>query len=151
MGDQYVGSFSFNQCVSKGQIFLNKNNWNRLIRYINDAYDEGSRCDASEYGIDSDLPSSDSNDYMTAEMFNKVAAAITRLDSSKSLIEVSVGDVIYGSYFEDLEYYADYLKYKYHQCDRCDMDCNVSCDTCNSCNGSSQAVYCCSSCNNGEG
>lgn len=88
---------------------------------------------------------------MTAEMFNKVAAAITRLDSSKPLIDVSVGDVIYGSYFEDLEEYADYLKYKYHQCNRCDSSCNVSCNTCNSCNGSSQAVYCCSSCNNGEG
>lgn len=143
-GYQSVGGFSFNECVSQGERILHKTNWNRLITYIQDAYDEGRECDASEYGISSNLPSSDPNDYITADMFNKVAKALKTLTSSYSLLSVDVGDVIYGTYFETLEDYANRLKYKWDQCDRCNISCDVTCNSCNGCNGSSQASYCCS-------
>lgn len=148
-GGQYVGSFSFGQCVSAGQIFLTKTKWNNLIDYINDAYDRGTKKD----GGDSGLPSSDPNDYMTASMFNKVSSALRNLGSSYTNLSVSQGDIIYGSYFETLEDYADNLKYKRNQCNICNVDCDVSCDSCQGCNrcqgcnGSSQSISCCSSCN----
>ena len=150
VGSQYVGSFSFNQCVSAGEVFLKKTNWNRLITYINNAYSRGSERD----GGDSGLPSSDSNDYMTASMFNKVVDALRGLGSSYTDINVSKGDMILGSYFEDIEYYADYLKYKSNQCNTCNVSCDVSCNSCNArcqscqgCNGSSESISCCSYCN----
>lgn len=74
---QSAGGFSFKQCVASNETFLTKANWNRLIKYINDAYNKGDKKD----GGDSGLPESDDNTFMTAEMFNKVALALGGLGS----------------------------------------------------------------------
>lgn len=136
--------FDFGQCVSAGQILLTRDNWNKIITYINNAYAEGR----VQSGGPSGLPRADTNTVMTAEMFNLVSTALVnlgRVDYPKQ--KVNQGDVIYGYYFENLENYANRLKYKYDQCDNCNIDCNVTCDSCNcTCLGSSQARYCCSAC-----
>ncbi len=153
VGGQKVGSFSFNQSLKKGQPFLTKNNWNRLIKYVNDAYRRGEKSNEknSAFFLDSD---EDDNDFMTAEMFNKVSDALWNLGSSfdgkSKFTAVKDVSIVRGSYFEDLEYYADNLKYKYSQCDDCNVDCNASCLGCQACNAGCQAHTqqdCCSSCN----
>lgn len=143
---QSVGGFSFNQCVSSDQLFLTKANWNRLITYINNAYARGSKSSGGSSG----LPSSDTNIFMTAAMFNKVSDALGGLGSSGPNYNVTGGyngDIILGSYFTNLESYANTLKYKYTQCDRCNTSCDVTCkdcqfcnvENCGACNGSCQA------------
>lgn len=153
IGGQSVGSFDFNQCVSAGQTFLTKANWNRLITYIRNAYAEGTK----QNGGDSGLPASDTNTYMTADVFNKVSAALGGLGSTgpsrrvKAKSATDDGDVVYGSYFEDLESYANNLKYKTNQCDNCNTGCNVTCTGCQKCNSggcqNNSPTNCCSSCN----
>lgn len=144
-GHQTVGSFSFNECVSQGQILLHKTNWDRLITYIRNAYRKGSLCNASEYRISDDLPQSDPNNVITADIFNKIAAALKNLTPAYNRLSVNVGDVIYGSYFETLEDYANRLKYRWEQCNVCNASCDAMCNgSCNLCNAGSEAVHCCS-------
>ena len=87
---------------------------------------------------------------MTAEMFNKVSAALGGLGSSGPGLKVNSGDVIYGRYFKTLQTYADNLQYKDSQCDNCNVSCNASCLGCQACNAGCQdhsPQDCCSSCN----
>ena len=59
------------------------------------------------------MPSSDTNTFMTADMFNKVSDALGGLGSSGPGYNVSGGpdgDVILGSYFTNLQSYANTLK-----------------------------------------
>lgn len=140
---QSAGGFNFNQCVSSDQTFLTKANWNRLISYINNAYAKGSK----QSGGDSGLPSSDNNEFMTAEMFNKVSNALGGLGSSGPGYNMEggpSGDIILGSYFVNLESYADALKYKTNQCDKCNDSCDVTCKECQKCN-----IENCGACDNG--
>lgn len=127
---QSVGSFSFGQCVSSDETFLTKANWNKLITYINNAYAKGSK----KNGGFSGLPSSDSNEFMTADMFNKVSDALGNLGSSGPGYNKKVNDIIYGSYFETLESYANSLKYTTLQCNKCNDSCDVTCKECQKCN-----------------
>lgn len=92
------------------------------------------------------MPSNDKDpyDYMTEEMFNDVSYALRHLGSTYANLSVEKGDVILGSYFTDLEDYANYLEYKNSQCDVCNVSCNTGCDS------GRQAIYCCSSCNAGN-
>lgn len=157
IGKQTVGSFDFNQCVSSGEtVYKFRTNWNRLITYINDAYEAGRKSNGGSSG----LPSSDTNEFITAAMFNKISAALGGLGStgpSRRVKGKSTGDttedVIYGSYFEDLESYANNLKYKTSQCDNCNTGCNVTCDRCQKCDsGGCQNHFpssCCSFCHSG--
>lgn len=165
---QSVGGFSFNQSLQGGDLFLTKTNWNRLITYINNAYKKGnvSLTDNAQSGKgvigtgaggDSGLPESDSNDFMTASMFNKVSEALGGLGSTGPTRRVKANiDIVYGSYFQDLEDYANILLYKDTQCYNCNASCNIKCNTCLVCNvencgkcdGSCQAhspSSCCSS------
>lgn len=171
---QRVGTFSFGQSVSGDQTFLTKTNWNKIITYINNAYAAGG----GEKGVDggdSGLPESDSNTFMTAAMFNLVSEALCNLGKYEENTVDSVdgpslrvkgmqvnnkgqityeGDVIYGSYFEDLEKYANFLRYKTTQCDNCNSGCNVTCNDCQSCNAggcqTNSPEGCCSLCNTCE-
>lgn len=148
IGSQYVGNFSFNQSLSQDSSFLTKANWNRLITYINRAYAKGDTRD----GGDSGLPASDTNTFMTADMFNKVSAALGGLGSNGPSRRVIADEsIIYGSYFEDLEDYADNLKYKSNQCDSCNTKCNVTCLGCQSCDTGCQKCNTnnCGACNKG--
>lgn len=99
---------------------------------------------------------------MTAEMFNKVATALGGLGSEapiffnpdsksyQSTMQTDI-DIIYGSYFDTLEDYANNLKYTITQCDNCNAGCNVTCDGCQSCNSggcqTNSPSSCCSHCN----
>lgn len=168
--NQSVGSFSFGQDVGANDLFLTKANWNSIFSYINNAFSKGSSnltnkaqsgngVSSSGDGGDSNLPASDSNVFMTADMFNKVSAALGALGSSGPSFRATKDvTIIYGSYFSDLERYANNLQYKSSQCDDCNVACNVKCNTCltcnvencGSCNGACQTnspSSCCSSCN----
>ena len=146
---QDVGGFSFRQCVASNETFLTKANWNRLIKYINDAYNKGDEQDGGKSG----LPESDDNIFMTAEIFNKVSAALGGLGSTGpnfkvypvGSVEKPEGDIILGSYFVSLESYADALKYTTSQCDKCNDSCDVTCKECQLCNDNGN----CGGCNNG--
>ena len=128
---QSVGSFSFGQCVSSNETFLTKANWNKIITYINNAYAKGRK----KSGGSSGLPASDSNDFMTADMFNKVSEALGNLGSSgPSKRVVPNVDIVLGTYFESLESYANSLKYTSSQCDKCNDSCDVTCKECQLCN-----------------
>ena len=128
---QSVGSFSFNQCLASNEMFLTKANWNRLITYINNAYAKGSK----KSGGSSGLPPSDTNDFMTADMFNKVSAALGGLGSSGPSKRVTKDvDIVLGSYFTSLESYASSLKYTTSQCNKCNASCDVTCKECQLCN-----------------
>lgn len=168
VSNQKVGSFSFNQPIGTDELFLKKTNWNRLITHINNAYAKGSASLSNNAqsgtgvrnpgnGGNSGLPDSDENDFMTADMFNKVSIALGNLGSAgPSRRVVADVDIVYGSYFKDLENYANNLQYKSSQCNNCNAGCNVKCNTClvcnvencGACNGTCQAhssTSCCSS------
>ena len=151
---QSAGGFSFNQPIGKDELFLTKTNWNRLITYIREAYNKGSNSltnnaqsgngvSSPGKGGDSGLPVSDTNIFMTADMFNKVSSALGGLGSSGPSRRVQTDvDIVYGSYFKDLETYANNLNYKKTQCNNCNAGCNVKCNTCLVCN-----VENCGACN----
>lgn len=143
---QSAGGFSFNQTIAKDELLVTRANWNRLITYIRNAYAKGSSSlvnnaksgsgvSGSGKGGTPDLPESDTNTYMTADIFNKVSIALGGLGSTGPERRVTKDvDIIYGSYFKDLETYANNLKYKTTQCDNCNAGCNVKCNTCLTCN-----------------
>lgn len=145
VGSQVVGSFSFNQDLDTDDEFFTKANWNRLITYIRNAYSKGRK----QNGGDSGLPSSDSNQFMTADMFNKVSAALGGLGSSGPRRRVTKEQIIYGSYFKDLESYADSLEYKSNQCDSCNSSCDVTCLGCQTCDSGCEKcnIQNCGKCN----
>lgn len=154
---QSAGGFSFGQSVAGEEFFLTKKNWNKIFTYINDAYAKGSASPSNKAqsgtgasapgnGGDSGLPASDEHEFMTDTMFNKVSEALGNLGSSGPSRRVKADvDLIYGSYFKDLESYANGLQYKTTQCDDCNVACNVKCNTCLKCNDNGN----CDSCNNG--
>lgn len=154
IGKQSVGPFSFGQCVFSGQtVYKFRASWNKLISYINSAYSAGKTSNGGSSG----LPSSDTNEFITASMFNKISEALGNLGSigpSKRVTGGPNGDIIYGSYFESLESYANNLKYKTSQCDNCNIGCNVTCNSCQKCvTGGCQnhsQSNCCSKCVTGE-
>ena len=150
IGNQSVGGFSFNECVARGELLLHKTNWNRLLTYIRQAYTKGNLCDArGEYNLGrvyNELPNSDPNDVITAEVFNAISTALTSLTTSYNRLTVNIGDVIYGSYFETLQDYANRLQYKMLQCNVCNANCDANCNnSCNLCDAGSQIGHCCSS------
>ena len=153
---QTVGSFIFRDDngvrwpIGKDKPFLSKNSWNRLISYINSAYAKGTEYNGGSSG----LPVSDSNTFITAEMFNKVINAFGGLGGIKSNNTITEGvkpnffnpdtqkfqnsvtkdvDIVYGSYFTTLENFSTNWQYKKTQSDsKCNTGCNVTCQG-NSC------------------
>lgn len=91
IGAQSAGGFNFNQEVNKDNLFLTKTNWNRLIQYINSAYAKG----ATSNGGSSGLPGSDSNIFMTADMFNQVSEALGNLGSGGPSLRVTKDVSVY--------------------------------------------------------
>lgn len=41
----YLGDFSFNECLDRGEMILSASSWNRLMKYIKDAYKLGTKKD----------------------------------------------------------------------------------------------------------
>lgn len=129
--NQSVGNFSFELSCSSfsGEIIDINNSWNGLLSYINNAYARGKKSNGGSSG----LPSVDSNEFITADMFNKISDALAGLGSKTNNRQVLPDTYIYGSYFKELEDYADSLKYKEIQCDMCNAGCNVTCNGCQKC------------------
>lgn len=161
---------------------MKKSNWNRLYTYIRNAYAKGSAtvtnnaksgigAQSPGNGGSSGLPSGDDNIFMTAAAFNELSEALCGLGgpssvsykdpitgSNKSSMSKDV-DICWGSYFSSLESYANSLQYKDKQCDDCNINCNVQCNTCLKCHNdgncdkcnlgcqSDASSSCCSSCN----
>lgn len=159
---QRAGTFSFGVPTSKDSLFFSRETWNKIITHINNAYTKGtyslsnkaqSGTGASGIGTSGLAKLSlDTNDFMTAKKFNEVSEALGKLGSAGPGLTVyavgsekkPAGDIIYGSYFETLETYANNLLYKTTQCNDCNVACNVKCNTCLKCN-----VENCGSCDNG--
>lgn len=131
IGKQEVGSFSFDACLAADEtIAITKTKWNALYKYIYNAYHKGSESNMSG---SCKIGSSSSDTYLTASGYNEVAKALSGLGSSGVSRRVSVGDLIYGSYYQELEDAADGLLYDESQCNTCDSKCQ-GCNVCQSCN-----------------
>lgn len=136
----WAGEFEWKEPVSSNSLFFSRSTWNKIIEYINKARAAGD----SENGATSGLSAleEDDNVYMTANKFNEVATALFNLggndsDYSQRTVyavgskEKPEGDIVYGSYFEELEDQVNHLQYKSDQCNSC----NTACDDCDSCEG----------------
>lgn len=177
---QRYGDFSFSKCVSKNELIckttetshFSRTTWNEIVTHINGAFSKGaaqpsnkagsgSGVSGSGRGGSSGISADSTNLYITAEQFKKAATALGSLggtrstssspaDSLSTLQSVVKDNVIYGHYFESLEYYADNLLLKTTQCNDCNAGCNVTCNACQKCNQGCQAncdqnsqSYCC--------
>lgn len=143
--------------IKKDDLFFSKSTWNKIFRYINAAYNKGNHDlennarsgvgvqghgDAAEE-LDSDFPSSDPNDFMTADMFNKVSEALGGLGSSGPSFRATANvDIVYGHYFNTLEKYADEMLYLTTQCNDCNAACNIQCNTCLFCDKNDNCKVC---------
>lgn len=132
--NQYVSrTFSFGQCVSSGQTFKGfKTGWDSLYRNVINAYNRGREVTFSDSPY---KPSSiDNEKIMTANAFNLIAEALCNLgEQSVTIPSVTTGDVIEGSLFETLELAAQNFKYDSSQCNKCNVGCDVTCDSCQLC------------------
>lgn len=107
-------TFSFKECVSSGELFFSLDTWNKAFKYIYAAYSLGSDTNNLR-----NAPDEDDNDFMTAKKYNEVAKLINVKTRNS-------GDVIYGTYFEEIEEKLSDLELSSRQCNRC----NSGCDTC---------------------
>lgn len=137
-----AGAFSWEKCVTKGQIigpgYFDQDEWDRIISHINKARNAGR--EVSTGGTISKSTKADVSPF-SAEEFNRVARKVEGTT-------VSANNVIYGKYFEELKTAANTMKISSSACDSCNTKCNGGCNECqkcnggcNSCNGSSQASY----------
>lgn len=136
---------------SDADLFLTANEWNKLISKIESAYRLSSDLPdtgADKYqGKDIKAGVQYNNEFMTAFMFD---GAITRMkyatngSTSPGNSGKQKEDVIYASYFRDLEDYFN-NSFKIYYCNSCNNcnSCNSSCQGCNSCNN-------CQSCQGGD-
>ena len=96
----YVGRFSWNGRASSGKImgpgYFDINTWNEICSFINERTTVGREVPGGRpFSKNSSITSS--NPAFTAVEFNRVANEL-------SASNVSRGDVIYGSYFSNLEF-----------------------------------------------
>lgn len=137
---QKVGSFSWGACTARGQQFFKLSTWNSIYKFICNAYAEGTKKNGGSPGISS---SGITQSSMRAVDFNAVSKALNGLGGHNGTAStVSPGDDLLGSYFSGLETAANTLKYKKDQCNNCNINCDVTCDTCESCDKG------CEKCNN---
>lgn len=151
-----AGTFSWKNCATKGQIigpgYFNQNEWDRIISHINEARSAGR--EVSTGGTISKSVKADVSPF-SAKEFNRVArkvgnVTVTITENGKPITKTNAtaNDVIYGTYFSELETAANTMKISSRACDSCNTKCNGGCNECqkcnggcNSCNGSSQASY----------
>lgn len=148
-GQNSSNNFSFSACVSSGQIigvgYFDRGVWNEAIDMINSVFSEGSKQSASSSKINrcnNDL-------FITANEFERVAGTANYYN-----VGVGQNKVIYGLYYEELENAVANLNYKWGQCDQCNVDCDKTCDKCETCDGGCDGCdsecgnYCCDCCDN---
>ena len=146
-GNQIVNS-NFYWRDSDGNIVTTNTNdriftrdtWNSLANFINKAYKAGTEQSASSRNV----VGLETGDYITAEQFTNLSKALFGLGGNDSIYpqrtvygigsqEKPEGDVVYGSYFFELQNQAQNLRYKMNQCNSCNLGCN-NCDSCEGCN-----------------
>lgn len=145
-GQNSSNGFSFSSCVSSGQIigpgYFDRDTWNEAISRINSVFSEGGQQSASG----SKISKCTSDVFITAAEFNRVSNA------ADATISVNKNDIIYGSYYEDLEMAVANLDYKWGQCDQCNIECDKTCNKCETCDGGCDGCdsecgnYCCDCC-----
>ncbi len=152
------GSFAFSYSPTPdngimGPGYFDQGVWNEIISYINTLRTKGS---VSNSG--GSLSYSSINDVapFKASEFNRISGAINGG-------AVSPEGLIYGVYFSNLEDNAEAMRLSNSACDRCNVSCDVTCNSCQKCNvrnsdacgtcqacqGGNTTTSCCS-CNGGE-
>lgn len=127
-------------CVEKGQIIspnhFNVEAWNSIITEFNNIYRRGN----AGFIIDEQEPYRTTGDikskYMSAAEFNRVCSMLTQTGNNAEHLKRQPGDVIKGSYFQDLEALMHQAYYGQAQCDTCNTgcdNCNAECGDCGDC------------------
>lgn len=115
-----------------GPDYFNQSVWNEIIAYINKMLAKGSEQNSGPQISDSTAAAVAP---FSAEEFNRIAT------KAGSTLSVKPGDVIYGAYFQDLEKAVIKQKLSAIACDKCNIECDVTCDGCQKCND--QNTDCC--------
>lgn len=147
-GQNSSNGFAFSSCVKSGEIigvgYFDRSVWNEAIAQINSVFAEGDEQKATS----SQISSCTSDVFITAAEFNRVS------DAADCNTSVSANELIYGSYYENLETAVANLNYKWGQCDLCNVECDSTCDECETCDGGCDGCdsecgnYCCDCCDN---
>lgn len=137
--DEY-GSFKFSyRPIAKtgimGPGYFDQDVWDEIISYINRRISMGDEVDSGStiaYSSTSNVAP------FKASEFNRISKK-TRNGPS-----VNAGDVIYGSYFIDLEEAVNNTRLSSSACDTCNAGCNApSCESCETCDGCETCVTGC--------
>lgn len=138
--------------VSTDEEFFTKDEWNSLIDHIKKAYQLGSEHNASKaYSSDSALRASDTNQFLSAQMYNKAYGRMKMLvlDSDKrneDAYQQVTADVtiVTAQVINNLRSLANNFNLNIYQCNNCNNcnSCDNQCNNCNSCQGG-YSSYCC--------
>lgn len=158
-----LGKFCFrnntsNNRLAKDDLFLTEDEWNKLITFIYNGYNLAGSPNKSQANSVNTFKVDDIK-MMKASMFNGAMQKMNYASTNSNTVPSGYkkeggpnGDIVYASYFRDLEDYTNTV-FKSVYCD----DCN-SCEGCLSCNSCqsgqcSTSSYCCAcdkSCNSGQ-
>lgn len=128
-------------CLDQGQtIVIKADDWNNLISFIDQAYDLGTLGKAT---TKPSLSSVQKTQAISHTDYNQIAKAFA-LGSDALNIEVKKDDIIYGTYFSQLQNYAiNSFLLMPMQCNTKNQCSATDCNTCQHCNDSN-----CQACNN---
>lgn len=122
----YNFAFSYSPTAHTGIMgpgYFDQNIWDEIVTYINNARLKG---DMQNTGGTIDYSSVLNVAPFKASEFNRIANEINGLN-------VSSGDVIYGSYFSSLENAASSSLISVSACDKCNDKCDEECNKCQKC------------------
>lgn len=135
------GSFSFSYSPEEDNIigpgYFDQDVWDEIIKYINRLRTKGnSKLSGGITGSAIDLSSTINVVPFKASEFNRITNYIIDEDGKKvTSASASAGELIYGSYFQDLEADVEKAELKSTACDSCNAGCQ-GCDGCELCNTS---------------
>lgn len=138
-------TFSFSACTDMGETigpgYFDLEVWNEAIEQINDIRTAATYGNGSEYSLRTEK-------YVTADEFNSMSSIV---GCSRS---VNKGDLIKGSYFQEIATAVTNYKYLSTQCNGCNtgcQTCNTGCQGCDSCEGcDTQCCECCDAHSQGQ-
>ncbi len=134
-------NFSWNSTIDKdATISITASSFNSLVDKISSAYARGNQSN----GGASSAKAVNKNETISADKINNLASALWGLGgTSGTQISVKAGDLITASIFQNLATAANDLKYKSSQCDTCNIQCDITCNKCqtgNKCAGGNICV-----------